>query len=298
MGPSGVSSSLPTGSPRKGAYPGEHRGRPRRRDGKQQANPGERAGTEPRPYRSSSGPMYLRHGPYGTNGKPHRPPWPAAQSGASAPLMQGMGGNAAKIIPPRFINLGRSLSRGLWPRQLPLHKGALPCGGRADTQVRPYTVIGVHSNARRGGTKPAPTRAPGVPICGPMQASALTEEWGIRRCFSPWNNRSPPLGAQRSVRARPGKSPGRGRKPLPGFRLRRKEAESFFPAACTAGKIPLTKRRVEEAPPQWGGASSAPKRSAMPPPAMPEGALAIVLPKGGTGQGDSKGGTSVPPLSA
>ena len=57
MGPSGVSSSLPTGSPRKGAYPGEHRGRPRRRDGKQQANPGERAGTEPRPYRSSSGPM-------------------------------------------------------------------------------------------------------------------------------------------------------------------------------------------------------------------------------------------------
>ena len=185
MGPSGVSSSLPTGSPRKGAYPGEHRGRPRRRDGKQPANPGERAGTEPRPYRSSS---------------------------------------------------------------------------------------------------------------GPMQASALTEEWGIRRCFSPWNNRSPPLGAQRSVRARPGKSPGRGRKPLPGFRLRRKEAESFFPAACTAGKIPLTKRRVEEAPPQWGGASSAPKRSAMPPPAMPEGALAIVLPKGGTGQGDSKGGTSVPPF--
>ena len=40
------------------------------------------------------------------------------------------------------------------------------------------------------------------------------------------------------------------------------------------------------------------KRSAMPPPAMPEGALAIVPPKGGTGQGDSKGGTSVPPLSA
>ena len=89
----------------------------------------ERAGTEPRPYRSSAGPMYLRHGPYGTKEKPHRPPWPAAQSGASASRMQGMGGNAAKIIPPRSINLGQSLSRGLWPRQLPLHKGALPCGG-------------------------------------------------------------------------------------------------------------------------------------------------------------------------
>ena len=162
MGPSGVSSSLPTGNPHKGAYPGRHRGRPLRRDRRQQANPGERAGTEPRPYRSSAGPMHLRHGPYGTKEKPHRPPWPATQSGASASRMQGMGGNAAKIIPPRSINLGQSLSRGLWPRQLPLHKGALPCGGRADTQVRPYAVIGVRSNPRWGGTEPAPYRKTGA----------------------------------------------------------------------------------------------------------------------------------------
>ena len=65
-------------------------------------------------------------------------------------------GIAAEIIPKVSIDLGRSLSRGLWPRQLPLCKGAFgPAGGRADTQVRPYTVIGVHSNPRRGGAEPA-----------------------------------------------------------------------------------------------------------------------------------------------
>ena len=108
----------PVSGSREGAYPGRHSGRPRRRDGRQQANPGE----------------------------------------------------------------------------------------RADTQVRPYTVIGVRSNPRRGGAEPAPyasTGSAGVPICGPMQASAPTKGQGIQRRFAPRNNSSPPPGAQRSARPRP-----------------------------------------------------------------------------------------------
>ena len=34
-------------------------------------------------------------------------------------------------------------------------------GERADTQVRPYTVIGVRSNPRRGGAEPAPYASTG-----------------------------------------------------------------------------------------------------------------------------------------
>ena len=47
-------------------FPGRHTGRPLRSRSKYPSTPEERAGTEPRPYRSivvrSSGPMYLRHG--------------------------------------------------------------------------------------------------------------------------------------------------------------------------------------------------------------------------------------------
>ena len=45
----------------------------------------------------------------------------------------------------------------------------------------------------------------------------------------------------------------KGPKPLPGFRPRRKEPKSFFPAARTAGKIPLTKRRVKRVQPLGAG---------------------------------------------
>ena len=60
MGPSGVSSSLPTGGHRKGACPGGHRGRPLHRDGRQQANPGERAGNRSRPVAAGCGHPALR----------------------------------------------------------------------------------------------------------------------------------------------------------------------------------------------------------------------------------------------
>ena len=53
----------------------------------------------------------------------------------------------------------------------------------------------------------------------------------------------------------------KGPEPLPGFRRRwrRKEVESFFPAACTAGKIPLTERRAKRVrPPEGAGPFSRP----------------------------------------
>ena len=104
-------------------FTGRHTGRPLRSRSKYPSTPEERAGTEPRPYRSiavpSSGPMYLRHGfrrpnfvpkfgasvmgigpyaprgdegrhagsscPTGGCGEPPRLPWVAAHSGAFAP---------------------------------------------------------------------------------------------------------------------------------------------------------------------------------------------------------------------
>ncbi len=68
-------------------------------------------------------------GPYGEKGKPTQPPRPAAHSGASAARMGGRGGIAAEIILKGAINIEQSLSHGLWPCQLPLHKGAFGDGG-------------------------------------------------------------------------------------------------------------------------------------------------------------------------
>ena len=43
-----------------------------------------------------------------------------------------------------------------------MHKGALPYGGRESGRThRSYAVIGIASNARRGGTEPAPYRKTG-----------------------------------------------------------------------------------------------------------------------------------------
>ncbi len=90
-------------------FTGRHTGRPLRSRLKYPSSLEERAGTEPRPYRSiavpSSGPMYLRHGfrrpnfvpkfgasvmgigPYEREERLPQPPGPAAQSGASAPAV-------------------------------------------------------------------------------------------------------------------------------------------------------------------------------------------------------------------
>ena len=61
--------------------------------------------------------------------------------------------------------------------------------------------------------------------------------------------------------------------------------KSFFPATCVAGKIPRMERRVKNARSHRDWAFSAPKRSAMPPPASPEGALVIVPPPKGRRHG-------------
>ena len=152
MGPSGVSSSLPTGGPRKGAHPGRHRGRPRRRDGKQQANPGERAGTEPRPYRSSSGPMQAsapterreirrRFAPRNSSSpSPARSEAPApvpgkVQEGAESPfLVSASGGKKQNHFSRRHVRREKFLSRSdVWRRPRPngagppLHPSAVQC---------------------------------------------------------------------------------------------------------------------------------------------------------------------------
>ena len=77
-------------------------------------------------------------------------------------------------------------------------------------------------------TFPRPVAAaalsPAMPLCG---------ETGSRH---------PDSGRQPTGDFRPSSSGEKSRKgrPLPGFRLRRKELKSFFPAACTSGKILLT----------------------------------------------------------
>ena len=68
----------------------------------------------------------------------------------------------------------------------------------------------------------------------------------------------------------PGKGPGRGI-PFLVSGASRKESGSFFPAACTAGKILLTERSVDQRPP-LGGLWSAPERSALPSSQRPLGA--------------------------
>ena len=65
--------------------------------------------------------------------------------------------------------------------------------------------------------------------------------------------------------------------------LRRKASKSFFPAACTSGKIPLTERRVAEGPPQGGGPSAASKRSARPLRRGRRGLVPSRRPMGGAG---------------
>ena len=73
-----------------------------------------------------------RHRPlrkYEKEEKPPRPPWPVAQSEASAPRLQGTGGNHGRDH-PQSVQQPRTIPQSPYGRQLPLHKGAFPCGGR------------------------------------------------------------------------------------------------------------------------------------------------------------------------
>ena len=130
------------------------------------------------------------HRPLRKTGKPHRPPGPVAQSGASAPAVITRGGFGARqrsspnIQQPRTIPQSRSLAA-----TAPFAQGSLALRGtgeRADTRVRPYVVIGIASSARRGGTEPAPYGSTGsaglradVPKAWPLPPKFRSEIWGV-----------------------------------------------------------------------------------------------------------------------
>ena len=77
---------------------------------------------------------------------------PGQRSRAFAPAVTRGGWDMRQRSSPKCPATSDNPSVAAKPRQLPLHKGALACGGRGGH--RP--VIGVPSNPRRGGTEPAP----------------------------------------------------------------------------------------------------------------------------------------------
>ena len=63
-----------------------------------------------------------------------------AQRSVCAAVAREWAGNAAEITPKVSSNAGQSLSHGLWPCQLPLHKGAFG-DGDADCRVGPAGLL-------------------------------------------------------------------------------------------------------------------------------------------------------------
>ena len=122
-------------------FTGRHTGRPLQIPLQHPLTPQKRTGTEPRPYRSivvpSSGLMWASAPTKGVESHIGNP----GQRRRAERLRRGWEegvGIVAEIIPKVSGNLGQSLSRGLWPRQLPLHKGALACGaGGAGGHIGP-----------------------------------------------------------------------------------------------------------------------------------------------------------------
>ena len=85
---------------------------------------------------TSCGGTGVRHAgsawPTGGCGESPRLPGPAAHSGASAARMGGTGWNRSRGHPPKCSSTSDNPSVTAAPCQLPLHKGAFPCGGRGD----------------------------------------------------------------------------------------------------------------------------------------------------------------------
>ena len=153
-------------------FTGRHTGRPLQIPLQHPLTPQKRTGTEPRPYRSiavpSSGPMWASAPTKGEESHIGNP----GQRRRAERLRRGWEegvGIVAEII-PKYPATSDNPSVAL-RATAPFAQGSLALRGtgeRADTRVRPYVVIGIASSARRGGTEPAPTGAPGVPVCGPM----------------------------------------------------------------------------------------------------------------------------------
>ena len=169
----------PVGGSREGTYPGRHMGRPLQSRLQCPASPEERAGTEPRPYRATRGAKQRADVPkawppstkfraeiWGVSHR-HRPlrkrgefATTALASGAERSVCGADARDRRRVrqrASPKCPATSDNPSVAAKPRQLPLHKGALACGGRGGH--RP--VIGVPSNPRRGGTEPAPYRKAG-----------------------------------------------------------------------------------------------------------------------------------------
>ena len=161
--------------------------------------------------------------PTGGCGESPRLPGPAAHSGASAARMGGTGWNRSRGHPPKCSSTSDNPSVTAAPCQLPLHKGAFPCGGRgdrtgdADCRVASLLAMTVlilcHSEeAQRANVGILPfydgrwtgVRA-AVPRAWPPPTKFRAEIWGVGQVVGPYGkpNQPPkPAGAQRSVRAR------------------------------------------------------------------------------------------------
>ena len=197
------------GGSREGTCPGRHIGRPLQSRLQYPVSP---VGVP------SSGPMYLRHGfrrpnfvpkfgasvigigSYEKEGKSPRPPWPAAQSGASAPRMGGRGGNRDKDH-PQSVQQPRTIPQSRQSRD------SSCCGAqnslladRSQNFDRSHSLTSLHLPPAALGSLPLCTREPcpagdGTDIARPSEFPAApgragqspppTERRGIRRGLGP-----------------------------------------------------------------------------------------------------------------
>ena len=159
----------PVNGSREEVCPGRHMGRPPRFYRGSHQPWEERAGTEPRPYRPtrvpSNGPMWAS-APTGRKGGPIDRPGQWRRAEHLRQRSQGVGGTCSREH-PRSVQQPRAIPQSPSGRQLPLHKGALPYGGRESGRTH----------------RSAPTRSSECPATpgGAGQSPPPTERRGIRR---------------------------------------------------------------------------------------------------------------------
>ena len=130
-----------------------------------------------------------------------------AQRSVCAAVARKWVGIAAEIIPKGTSNAGQSLSHGLRPCQLPLHKGAFPCGGRGiergcglprrfaprNDSPKPLSFRG-GPTGRRGN--PSFLRWTGiraaVPRAWPPPTKFRAKIWGVGQAVGPYGTKRKP----------------------------------------------------------------------------------------------------------
>mgnify|MGYP004707557673 CR=1 FL=1 len=121
----------------EGPCPGRHMGRPLQIQLKPPSTPGGAGGDGAPPLPSYQGAKQRADvgiGPYGTKGRPHRPPWPVAQGGASAP----------------------AVARGGWDMQQRASPKCPATSGNPSVALRATAPFAQGSLALRGGTLSPP----------------------------------------------------------------------------------------------------------------------------------------------